>query len=411
MLKAAFYETCITPYLYDTMPGYFEARYCTEVLDELYAHALALESEKENCIILSLDCICIERRDVEKIRRRVFDATGVTNVSVSGIHNHTGGPVATLYGSPRNERYCEFLCVKAADAAILAWQRREPAKFGWAVRDVEGLSFNRRFLFRDGHVDMNPGVNNPEVVRGTDIIDPQLITARIDYADGRLMGILASFALHLDSVDMPQGFSADYPGVIREGLHKKYGEDVGFVWLTGCCGNINHLDTTGKIKLNHRIVGEKLTAYISELADGIRTDDRELTVASRTITATIERPTPEMIAKAPAGPRQREMTIAMGLPGGTVDCEVVCVGLGDFAIAALPGEVFCRFGLDIKKRSPYACTLTAELSNASNGYVKTREAADEGGYEATPSTYNILDRNAGYLMADAAVENLLGMKK
>ena len=101
----------------------------------------------------------------------------------------------------------------------------------------------------------------------------------------------------------------------------------------------------------------------------------------------------------------------MGLPGGTVDCEVVCVGLGDFAIAALPGEVFCRFGLDIKKRSPYACTLTAELSNASNGYVKTREAADEGGYEATPSTYNILDRNAGYLMADAVVENLLDMKK
>ncbi len=412
MLKAAFYETDITPYLYDCMPGYFGPRYCTEVLDPLHAHALALESGEGSCIVLSLDTICIERRHVEKIRRRVFDATGVANVTVSGIHNHTGGPVATLYAAPRNDRYCEFLCVRAADAAILAWQRREPAKFGWETRDVEGLSFNRRFLFKDGHVEMNPGVNNPDVVRGVDVIDPQLIVARVDYADGRPMGVVASFALHLDSVAQPQGFSADYPGVIRADLHKKYGESIGFVWLTGCCGNINHIDTTGKVKLNHEIVGHKLAEHISSLFDGIVTDaNREVSVTSRTVIATIERPTPEMVEKAPNAPRHREMAEAMNLPGGTVPCEVVCVGIGDFAIAALPGEVFCRFGLDIKARSPYPCTLTVELANASNGYIKTREAADEGGYEATPSTYNILDRNAGYLMADAAVENLCEMKK
>ncbi len=411
MFKAAFYETDITPYLYDSAPGYFEARYCTGVLDRLHAHAVALEQDGTGCILISLDCICIERRDVEKIRRRVAFATGVENVSVSAIHNHTGGPVATLYGSPRNDRYCEQLCVRAADAAILAWQRLEPARFGFGTAPVHGIAFNRRYLFRDGHVDMNPGINNPEVVRGTDITDEEFIVARIDRADGSAMGFLASYALHLDCIG-GLSFSADYPAVIRKDLHAAFGEGIGFVWLTGCCGNVNHLDVTGKIKNTHTQIGHILSKALMEISEGIETKTPEsLRIVRSSVTASIERPTAEMAAAAPAGPRRREVLAAMSLPGGTVDCEVFCVGIDDFAVAALPGEVFCRFGLDIKNRSPFACTLTAELSNASNGYIKTRAAADEGGYEATPSTYNILDREAGYLMADAAVENLLAMKR
>lgn len=414
MLKAAFYETDITPKLYESMPGQFEYRIAETVHDPLRAHAFAAENDGVTFVIISLDCICIERQDVEAIRRRVFDATGITNVSVSGIHNHTGGPVCSLYVSPRSEEYCEFLVTRAADAAILALQKMVPAKMGWAVKDVEGLSFNRRFLFKDGHVDMNPGINNPNAVRGTDIIDPQVITVRVDNAEtGKPLGVIASFAVHLDSVKADGlGYSADYPGIMVQDLRAKYGSDFGFLWLTGCCGNINHIDTTGKIKLWHEPIGHALAGHVSELFDSIDTSaDRELKAASRTILATIERPTAEMVAKAPNASRYKEMADAMDLPGGTVPCEVMCFSAGDLAFAFLPGEVFTRFGLDIKARSPFACTLTAELSNASNGYIKTRAAAEEGGYEATPSTYNILDRNAGYLMADAAVENLVEMGK
>jgi len=409
MLKAAFFETDITPKLYECMPGQFELRSAMTIYDPLYAHALAVERDGEGFIIVSLDCICIERQEVLAIRRRVFDATGVRNVSVSGIHNHTGGPVANLYASPKSEDYCAFLATRAADAAIIAWQRLEPAKIGWAAKDVYGLSFNRRFLFKDGHVEMNPGINNPNVVRGVDVIDPQLITLRVDRMDGTPMGVLASFALHLDSVRVkgPAGYSADYPGIIVQDLRKKYGSNLGFVWLTGCCGNINHIDTTGKVKLWHEPIGHALAEHISGLFDGIETQaDLPVRTATREITVTLERPTAEMVEKAPNAPRHREMAKAMNLPGGTKPCEVLCYAIGDFAYVALPGEVFAEFGLNIKKRSPFACTLTCELANASNGYVKTREAAEQGGYEATPSTYNILDRNAGYLMADAAVENL-----
>ena len=414
MFKAAFFETDITPKLYECMPGQFEYRVATTIHQPLRAHAFAMESDGIQCVIISLDCICIEKRDVEAIRRRIFDATGVTNVSVSAIHNHTGGPVATLYTSPRSDEYCEFLAAKAGDAGIMAIQKLEPAKLGWAVKDVEGLSFNRRFLFKDGHVEMNPGINNPNVVRGVDVIDPQVITVRVDRENGEPAGVIASFAVHLDSVRVngPKGFSPDYPGILREDLRKVYGQSLGFVWLTGCCGNINHVDTTGKIKLWHEPIGHALAGHIQEMFDSIETKaDLPIAAAKRVVTATIERPTPEMVAKAPNAARHKEMAEAMELPGGTVDCDVICFSVGDLAFAFMPGEVFCRFGLDVKARSPFACTLTAELSNASNGYVKTREAAEQGGYEATPSTYNILDRNAGYLMADAAVENLLEMKK
>jgi len=256
---------------------------------------------------------------------------------------------------------------------------------------------------------MNPGVNNPEVVRGVDIIDPTLTVLRVDYEDGTPMGVVMNFPLHLDSTYVkPQGFSADYPGIVREDLLREYGANFGFLNMTGCCGNINHLDVTGKVKNIYTDIGHALAGHIAELYDAIEsTDDLPLRFATQEIEATIERPTQEMVDKAPAGPRRREVEGARDLPGGTVMCEVQSIGIGEFALVGLPGEVFTRFGMDIKRRSPFGCTMVAELCNAANGYIKTRAAADEGGYEATPSTYNILDRNAGYLMADAAVDNLI----
>jgi len=105
------------------------------------------------------------------------------------------------------------------------------------------------------------------------------------------------------------------------------------------------------------------------------------------------------------------MKKALTMGGGEVECEVQSVVLGDLAITGMPGEIFCLFGLMIKLGSPYKMNIVSELANGNNGYVYTREARKLGGYESTASSYTRLNEEAGYLMANAGIKNLRGMKK
>ncbi len=63
--------------------------------------------------------------------------------------------------------------------------------------------------------------------------------------------------------------------------------------------------------------------------------------------------------------------------------EVQVFRLGDVGIVGLPGEMFSQFSLQIKRQSPAAHTIVIELANDAIGYLPTREAFEEGGYEPT----------------------------
>ncbi len=82
--------------------------------------------------------------------------------------------------------------------------------------------------------------------------------------------------------------------------------------------------------------------------------------------------------------------------------EIQVFRLGKWAVAGIPGEVFVRYGLQIKDLSPAETTLVFELSNGClPGYCIDEEALAEGGYEAGNST---LDLRFGTEMAEAAGE-------
>jgi len=49
----------------------------------------------------------------------------------------------------------------------------------------------------------------------------------------------------------------------------------------------------------------------------------------------------------------------------------------------VPGELFAEIGTAIKRASPFVVTCIAGYSNGSIGYIPTRRAYAEGGYEVT----------------------------
>ena len=80
-------------------------------------------------------------------------------------------------------------------------------------------------------------------------------------------------------------------------------------------------------------------------------------------------------------------------------------GRGDFGLAALPGEIFVELGCELEAASPFSSTRTLGLTNGSMGYIPTREAYEQGGYEAGHRSARY-DPDTGHRWAEAAARLL-----
>ena len=61
--------------------------------------------------------------------------------------------------------------------------------------------------------------------------------------------------------------------------------------------------------------------------------------------------------------------------------------LGDFAMLGIPGEPFNAVGRAIKEAEGFKMVSPCCLTNGSRGYFPTKDAYDEGGYEARSSRF------------------------
>jgi hypothetical protein len=194
MLQCGVSELDITPSLGSTMPGYFNDRKSTGVIDRLYAKALVVDQDGSAVAFVVLDTILVPRRVVENVRARVGQLTAIPpeRVMISATHTHTGPAVATTTFLNADEAYLDWLAVKAADAVVLAYRSRKEARIGFGAGHEEDIAFHRRFFMKDGTVRKNPGIGNPDIDRPAGPIDPQVGVIRIDDAEGRPMGVVTN---------------------------------------------------------------------------------------------------------------------------------------------------------------------------------------------------------------------------
>ena len=73
-----------------------------------------------------------------------------------------------------------------------------------------------------------------------------------------------------------------------------------------------------------------------------------------------------------------------GTPVPPVEAEFVALRLSNgVGMITAPGEIFTEIGQSVIARSPFQHTLFATYTNGTIGYVPTRAAYAEGGYEVT----------------------------
>jgi hypothetical protein len=81
--------------------------------------------------------------------------------------------------------------------------------------------------------------------------------------------------------------------------------------------------------------------------------------------------------------------------------EVQAFQIGDLYLAALPGEQFVEYGLEIKRRAPGPAFVISHANGELQGYIVTPEAAAAGGYE---SAWALFRPESGARLVNTALE-------
>lgn len=424
-------------------PGYRKAGNYQEVFgekaaDPILAKALYFRQGEAAGVIVVCDVCGLERAQVKEIREGISKQTGVPvpAISVSATHNH-GGPMhydpvfihlfaerAKAEGKEDRHRLGEYPakfvagCVKAAaDAKANA----RPAALEVSTGKVPGLTFNRRYLMKDGTVRMNPGKLNPDIVRAAGPVDEDLpLAVFCDATTGKPFASLCSFAMHTTTYG-GTAFSADHPGHLQAELRKTFGPDFVSVFAEGCAGDANQVDTATKdpdptpaqaaaklaagFRVAKRTRSTPAFAVIAGEARAPLRDDRpgdlvrskDLLIGKRSERAGFLEQV-EAYQVLLTHQMRRETGEKRPLP-----VQVFRLS-DDFAVVTLPHEVFTAIGLEIRRRSPFRHTLVVTIANEVDCYVPTAKAfEDRGSYEVTNSPYK---PGVGELLTEEAVRLL-----
>ena len=449
----------ITPPLGVPMGGYANrgSRGCEEIEEALVTDAIYLEQGGVGAVLLAADLIAIDESWGGRVRRAVGERLRIPPEHVVLVASHTHfGPATRPYemGDAAHRAWLDRTVEQMVETAVQAASRASVATLRLGRRDVGPMMYNRRLRRRDGTCRSVLRLPLPEPDLTFGPVDPKLTVLRFDGPDGRPLALLVSVGIHpVIGGGNFMGISPDYPGVLRRTLEAGYGAPA--VFALGTAGNVVPIQ---RGKGQRERIGRYLAgaAYeASETAEPVpvrlsvahdRIDlpsaprlpkaemDRVVEEARRRVAALSQGASPGAVGAggaagtgaggansgsspedAPRTARQardelrRLESVALAAErlgvGSTIPFEITAIGLGDFGICCLPGEIFAETGLEIQARSPFVNTLVLSLANQSTGYLATRTALWEGGYEASVTLMSAESEGAA---VDNAVRLLIG---
>ncbi|MEM9587015.1 MAG: hypothetical protein AAGA03_07005 [Planctomycetota bacterium] len=448
-LEAGFARTDITPPVGFRIAGNYFESFSQAVDEPLHARVMYLAQGNTKTLTISLDVCSIGRVVSDPIRHAIQERTGVPfdHIIVSATHNHAG---PEYYGTLRDYLhqkalrenggvdpaepidYAELLVRRLTQASKQAIASAVTAVASCGETTVTGIAFNRRFHMKDGTVRMNPGYQNPNIVRVAGPVDPRLPVLLLRRASDRHpIGLYTSFAMHTATYGDLTRFGADFPGVLDRRMQAEFGDDFVALFGEGTAGDVNHLDFLGRKQGPDRWkvyqeIGNRLSDAIIELIPSLSQIDQPSLKTGRSITPVpLQSVDTAKLAEAPevvfaprgeksflekvAAWKQMNTDRLRRRDGERLQVELQCITIGDqFAIVSLPHEVFVELGMMIRSGSPYPVTAVISLAQDLDFYVPTRKAFAEGSYEVTTSS---IQPGGGEQIADAAIELLRSVAK
>ena len=358
------------------------------VSQPLFARALALGSDVDGAVIVTVDNCAIPAVLTDELARRLERQVGLTRqrLSVACTHTHTGpvlaGAIPNMFATnlpPEQveiiKSYTRFLVDQLEVVALQAWQRRQPARLEWGQGQVD-FAKNRRTP--DGPVDHDVPV------------------LRAVLPNGRCLGVLLNYACHCTSIDSGiNRFHGDWAGTAARTLEENHPEAVALVAI-GCGADSNPTP---------RGTSELAELHGRELAMEV---ERVMSLPMRPIhqgpscrLKKIGLPYETHFSRAEWVERSQQPGIVgyharrwlARLETGEKSAEFLDYPVqtwvfgDDLAMVFLGGEVVVDYSLRLKRELNGARLWVNGYANDVPCYIPSRRILSEGGYEAETSLW------------------------
>lgn len=424
-MKAGYSRVCINPPYGAPIVGYYEERFVKGIHDDLFVRATAFDDGEKKAVIIAIDVCVLGQEYYDGIKKAIKDATGICEeaIFINCSHTHTGPLVGGEVASDKrsSKSYDEFFIGSARDAAVYAIVDLKEATVETAEAEAKNISFIRRYRMKNGSVQTNPGVNNPDIdhALGKPNETVKLIKIKRENADDIA---IINFGTHPDSVG-GEYISADYMGYACDIIEKAV-PGTKCMFLLGAQGDVNHvnvnpsegeaaisvIDFDGVPRSNAhseymgRVIASAVLSVYS-IAEKVNTNKISYSSLKVEIPSNQENDRLEEAEKihnlyvsgrANELPfKEMELTTAVAeaeriirLKDGPESFEFLlsAIKIGDLVFAGVGGEPFTEVGNRILSESPFEKTVLCCLTNSAGEYIPTQRAYEEGGYEAKASS-------------------------
>ncbi len=402
-------------------------------LDELTlrCRGIVLLGADQPIVLCAVDWIGIANGGQDAFRDALAAAAGTSRerVAVHALHQHDAPgcdfTAERLIHELGLDGYGRFdgqfhrqVMERAATAISAALPVAQPVTHvGWGVADIKDIASNRRILGPDGKVRaVRYTATKDADLRAEPVgtIDPQLSMLSF-WNEEAPLAALSYYACHPQSYYRTGVPSSDFPGIARfirgqavpEALH---------VHFNGAGGNI------GAGKYNDG-AHENRMELAGRMAEGMR--QAWLATERQPLAAADVGWQVEQVSLPPAPHLNREQLIAelqTVPPRGYISqadqlawlercqagfkIDIACLRVGDVSVLHMPGELFVEYQIAAKAMRPDLHVAMAAYGEYGPGYIGTKIAYSEGGYETGPSASNVSPASEEILMT--AMRVLLG---
>jgi neutral ceramidase len=358
----------------------------TGVLDPLSAKALYLDDGGERLLWMHCDLIGFDADFVASFRQLAGQRCGLdeNRIMLSATHTHSGPCTLRLRECGEYDSAYEiFLLERLGHAATAAQSRTETC----ALVPVEApldLAIDRR-----GQADAHT--------------DPRVSAVGFRREDGTWAAVLVNHAIHPVALGPDnRRISADIPGQVAAALSRALAGNPVVLVTNGACGNLNPPAVNVPFAQITSWGGEIAAAVAGPLNAAPAGTGQHLRVRTRKVALPIDvlrgdeidacaqRSLQSAAFHAEWGDRFRRAVEHWrtslrraetdGAAAWTRDVELMAVALGDVILLGVNAEIFSRFVAEVRSgavRRVYA----VGYANGVHGYLPTRAAFAEGGYE------------------------------